>query len=84
MPINLNSLPPQLTIIERVINGHRRKLRVSQDEYLAILFHDNGFTLSQQRAYLKAEYGVKYVDELTVNQKSEVITTLKIMKGVKS
>lgn len=54
---------------------------MSQDEYLAILFNDVGYSGEQRRAWLRAEYGVAYTDSLTVNQKRFLIDRLKQMKA---
>ena len=59
---------------------HDPVARMSQEDYIAILFDDLGFTGEQRRAWLKAEYGVKYPDELTKQGKHEVIEKLKVMK----
>lgn len=54
---------------------------LSQDEYIEILFIDCGFSGSQKRAWLLAEYGVKYTDELAVYRKHLLIERLKAMKA---
>jgi hypothetical protein len=50
---------------------------MTQDEFIAILFDDLGFTAKQRKDYLKREYGVQYADELPVSARSRLITDLK-------
>lgn len=53
---------------------------MNQDEYIAILFNDCGFTGEQRRAWLQAEYGYRHSDELKPWEKSKVIDRLKVIK----
>ena len=53
---------------------------MTQDTYLAILFDDLGFSVKGRKGWLKAEYGVEYVDELLPLEKSRAIERLKEMK----
>lgn len=51
---------------------------MSQDEYIAILFADCGYSTSaQRRGWLRLRYGKSYPDELTTAQKHRVIEELK-------
>jgi len=58
-----------------------REKKVSQDEYITILFIGLGFVPSEVRDYLKEHYGVRYSDELPKSVKSELINELKEMKS---
>ena len=52
--------------------------KMSQDEYIAILFADCGYaTSAQRRGWLRLRYNKSYADELTTAQKSKVIEELK-------
>lgn len=52
--------------------------KMSQDEYIAILFADCGYdTAAQRRGWLRLRYNKSYADELTTAQKSKVIEELK-------
>jgi hypothetical protein len=54
---------------------------MSQDEYIAILFLDCGYhTSAQRRDWLRMRYSVSYADELSRDQKSNVISRLKAEK----
>ena len=53
---------------------------MTQDEYLAILFDDNGFTSAQRRDFLGLRFGRRYVDELTASEKHALIEDLKARK----
>ncbi len=55
---------------------------ISQDEWIAILFIDTGYTSAQRRGWLKLRFGKEYVDELTVAQKSKAIEDLRTEKGL--
>ncbi len=46
---------------------------MTQNEYIEILFHDCGFTPTQRRAWLNAEFGTTDLDALTVAQRSGII-----------
>lgn len=51
---------------------------MTQDEYIAILFQDCGYdTVSQRKGWLQKRFEKSFVDELTLNEKSIAITTLK-------
>lgn len=51
---------------------------MSQDEYIAILFADCGYsTSSQRRGWLQKRFSKSYSDELTTAQKSRAIDELK-------
>lgn len=54
---------------------------MSQEEYIEILFADCGFTGTQKRAWLRAEYGKAYPDELPWSTKSKIIERLKALKA---
>lgn len=55
---------------------------VTQEEYIAILFADNGYdTAAQRKAWLRKRFHVDFPDELDSRQKSLVITELKESRG---
>lgn len=55
--------------------------KMTQEEYIAILFLDCGYTTTAQRkGWLQLRYRKSYADELTVAQKSKVIEELKTEK----
>ncbi len=56
---------------------------MTQDNFIEILFDGLGFSSSQKRAWLAAEYGVKYADGLSVEKKSALIDRLKKMRDDK-
>ncbi len=52
--------------------------KMTQIEYLAILFIDCGYeTAAQRKGWLQKRFGVNYSDELSVAQKSTAINFLK-------
>jgi hypothetical protein len=52
--------------------------KMSQEEYIAILFNDLGYiTSARRRDWLRLRYNKSYADELTTAQKSKVIEELK-------
>ena len=54
---------------------------MTQVEYIEILFGDCGFDGPQRRAWLRAEYGRAYADELPPAHKHQVIERLKALKA---
>lgn len=50
---------------------------MTQAEYIEILFADCGFTPTQRRVWLKAEFGTSDIDALTSSQKHQVIEDFK-------
>jgi hypothetical protein len=55
---------------------------MTQDQYLAILFDDCGFSGPQRRDFISLRYnGKKYTDELTSMEKHELIVDLKERKS---
>jgi hypothetical protein len=60
---------------------------MTQEEYIAILFHDCGYeTSSQRKAWIHLRFGSPYnfADDLTTGQKSMAIEWLKAEKESKS
>ncbi len=53
---------------------------MTQDEFIDKLFDGLGFSSSQKRARLTAEYKVKYADEMTTAAKSALIDRLRKMR----
>jgi hypothetical protein len=54
---------------------------MTQDEYLAILFNDCGFTGAQRRDFLGLRFGGRrYTDTLTIGEKHALIEDLKERK----
>lgn len=51
--------------------------QMTQDEYLAILFNDCGYSSAQRRDWLQTRFDVRYTDELTAAQKHQAIEALK-------
>lgn len=55
--------------------------QMSQEDCIAILFIDCGYsTGAQRRGWLHLHFGKKYADELTTAQKSKAIEQLKTEK----
>lgn len=54
---------------------------ITQVQFIAILFDDCGYTGAQRREWLEARYGARYCDELTVEQRSQIIELLRAEKG---
>lgn len=51
-----------------------------QAVYIDILFDDCGFSPTQKRAKLEADFGVRWIDELTLPEASKLIEELKSYK----
>ena len=54
--------------------------KMSQTDYIAILFVDLNMGTRMRKAWLKAEFGKERADELTITQCSMCIDRLKEMK----
>jgi len=54
--------------------------KMSQTDYIAILFVDLNMDTKMRKAWLKAEFGKEHADELTITQCSMCIDRLKEMK----
>lgn len=48
-----------------------------QQKYLRSLFDDHGYTSEQRKAKLQLDFGVSYIDELTISEASQLIDELK-------
>lgn len=52
--------------------------KITQGEFIAILFQDCGYTTAAQRkGWLQLRFQVNFADELTIGQKSKAIEALK-------
>lgn len=55
-----------------------RRSVMTQDEYIAILLADCGYSsVSQRKGWIELRFGKKYADELTKAEKSRAIQLLK-------
>ena len=57
-----------------------RGSKVTQGEYIEILFGDLGFSLAVRKDWLEREFGKRFTDEMSVRDRSLVIERLKDMK----
>jgi hypothetical protein len=57
-----------------------KQRRMSQDDYILVLFNDLEFSEKGRCSYLTSEYGKPYIDELKSTQKHFLIDRLKQMK----
>ncbi len=56
--------------------------KMTQEEFIAILFTDNGYnTAAQRKGWLQLRFQVNFPDELTIAQKSRAIEMLKAEKA---
>lgn len=54
---------------------------MTQPEYIAILFDDCGFEPPARRAWLRANYGRAFADELSARERHQVIGRLKSLRS---